>query len=134
MSDSGGYPGGYGGPEMWSPQGPGYVPPMQGQTYPPGYTPYGVPIDPSVRSHAMAALITGCVATFVCAGPLAIPTAILGGVALGKADTDPEGARRLTKWAWIALGIGIGVAILAVVAYFLVILLIAGAAATSAVS
>lgn len=106
------------------------------QMYPPGYPPpygypgYGYP-DPRVRNGAMAALITGCIAIVVCVNVFAIPTAILGGVALSRADTDPESARRLTKWAWISLGIGVGLVVLLIVAYFGLLIWIAASAATS---
>lgn len=101
-----------------------------GQAYPPGYYP-GYAQDPSVRNGALAALITGCVCFVACLSILAVPTAVLGGVALSKADTDPEGARKLTKWAWISLGIAAGVVVLLVIAYFVIFFLILANASTS---
>jgi len=101
-----------------------------GQAYPPGYHP-GYPQDPSVRNGALAALITGCVCFVFCLNILALPTAILGGVALSKADTEPENARKLTKWAWISLGIAAGVAVLLIVAYFVVFFVILAGASTA---
>lgn len=117
------------GPEMRPPYGtygqaPYDVTPAQ--MYPPGYAPpgyppagyaYGYHPDPGARSGAIAALVTGCIAIVVCVGLLAVPTAILGGVALSRADTDPASARNLTKWAWICLGIGAGLMVLFAVAY-----------------
>lgn len=138
MSDSGGYPGGYGSPETWPPQGPEYLPPGYqqpgtGQPYPPGYPPYGAQVDPRVRNNALTALIVGCVATVACIGPLAIATVVLGGVALSKADNEPDSARRLTKWAWISLGIAAGVDLLLIVGYILLMVLLAGSVAFTAV-
>ncbi|HEY3688317.1 MAG TPA: hypothetical protein VGL93_35085 [Streptosporangiaceae bacterium] len=106
------------------------------QVYPPGgYPPpyaygYGYHPDPGARGGAIAALITGCIAIVVCVGLLAVPTAILGGVALSRADTDPASARRLTKWAWIALGIGAGLMLLLFVGYIVLMIVIAGNAAS----
>jgi hypothetical protein len=107
--------------------------------YPPGAYPpaaygygygYGHP-DPGARSGAIAALITGCIAIVVCVGLFAVPTAVLGGVALSRADTDPVSARKLTKWAWISLGIGVGALILFVVAYLGLMFYFASEAASS---
>ncbi|MET8159203.1 hypothetical protein ABZT47_22775 [Sphaerisporangium sp. NPDC005289] len=39
---------------------------------------------------------------------------VLSGIALGKADTEPDRARSLLKWGWVAIGVNIGLVIIGV--------------------
>jgi len=65
----------------------------------------------------MTVVIMSCVLVVTCIGFLSVPAAVLGGVALSKADRDPAGARTLTRWAWIAMGAGLWLTIGFVLAY-----------------
>lgn len=78
----------------------------------------------SIKKSALIATIVG----FVCGG--AIP-GVLGLLGYLKADTEPETAKKFTKWAWIAFIIMWVIAILAIVAYVIFIIAIVGTASTS---
>ena len=91
MSGYGGYGGGY-----WS--GGGYGPP-----------------DPRIKSQATLAFVMNIVACLVCCGVASLPGLIVGGIAMSKAETEPESARNLTRWAWICLGITVGLAVVGMV-------------------
>ncbi|MFF5208032.1 hypothetical protein [Streptosporangium sp. NPDC000396] len=113
------------------PYGQGY-----GQPYDPGYGQgYGEPYgqygygpapqknNDGVRTHAIVALVVSIMLGFTCYVSLGgIAGAILSGIALGKVDTDPRGARNLLKWTWISVGINVGLVILGIIA-----LIVAGA-------
>jgi hypothetical protein len=67
------------------------------------YGPPGVP--PMSTGGTVAALIANIVSAILCCVGLAwLPGIILAALALGRAGTDPLGARRLTMWAWVCFG------------------------------
>jgi hypothetical protein len=73
--------------------------------YPPGGYP---PRQEGPRTHAIVALVISIVLTLSCYISLGgIAGAILSGIALSKVDTAPDHARKLLKWAWIAIGINV---------------------------
>ncbi|MFC6086930.1 MgtC/SapB family protein [Sphaerisporangium aureirubrum] len=81
----------------------------------PGYTPYQQPYGPppqygnqGPRTHAIVALVISIILALSCYVSLGgIAGAILSGIALGKADTEPQRARSLLKWCWIAIAINV---------------------------
>lgn len=117
---SGGYGSGGYGSGGYDPSGYGAAGASSGYGgYGGGYGPggYGNPYaaggpDPSVKSHAMVAFVINAVLSAVCCGLPALPALICAGIALSRADSDPESARKLTKWAWIALGCAAGLIVL----------------------
>jgi hypothetical protein len=85
-------------------------PPGQGPGY--GYGPPGVPPSGATNGSAIAALICNCVALvaiiFCCFGAVAsLPGAILAGMALGRAQSDPQSSRQLALWSWVCFGLSI---------------------------
>jgi hypothetical protein len=97
--------------------GQGYGEPPYGQ-YPQQYGHGPARNNESVRTHAIVALVISIVLGLSCYVSLGgIAGAILSGIALGKVDTDPRGARNLLKWTWIAIGINVALVILAVGAF-----------------
>ncbi|WP_326645509.1 hypothetical protein OG884_13335 [Streptosporangium sp. NBC_01755] len=117
---------GYGQPGyVEQPYGQGYGEPGYGQGYgQPGYGQgYGAPPyrnTEGVRTHAIVALVISIVLALSCYVSLGgLAGAILSGIALGKVDTDPRGARNLLKWTWISIGINVGLIILGVAAFII---------------
>lgn len=119
---------GYGGSE-WSgygagPERPEFYAPYSGYDQP-GYGGYGYggygPPDPRVKSQATLALVFNIIACILCCGIASLPGLICGGMAMSKADLEPESARNLTRWAWICLGITVGLAVL-----FIAVIIILG--------
>jgi len=121
-----------------SDQQPGYEPPgygaygygYGGYETGGGYGAYGygggyVPPDPKIKSQATMAFVFNIVACVLCCGIMSLPGLIVGGMAMSKAETEPESARNLTKWAWICLGITLGLAVLGIIVF--VILGVTGA-------
>ncbi|MEV8630549.1 hypothetical protein AB0395_02740 [Streptosporangium sp. NPDC051023] len=104
---------GYGQPGHGS-QGYGESP--YGQ-YPPRYD-YGPGPQQNtdgVRTHAIVALVISIFLGLTCYVSLGgITGAVLSGIALGKVDRDPQGARNLLKWTWISIGINIALVVLGV--------------------
>ncbi|GAA4225859.1 hypothetical protein GCM10023075_24510 [Streptosporangium album] len=120
-----GQPGQYGQGYGEQPYGQGYGEQPYGQ-HQPGYG-YGYPPQQQntdgVRTHAIVALVISIVLGLSCYISLGgIAGAIVAGIALGKVQTDPQGARNLLKWTWISIGINVALVVLGVVA-----LIIAGA-------
>ena len=76
-----------------------------------GYGGYGAP-DPRIKSQATLAFVFNIIACVLCCGLASLPGLIVGGMAMSKAEMEPETARNLTKWAWICLGITIGLAVI----------------------
>ena len=87
-------------------------------------SPYGGYVPPQQASNGLAigALIANIVsAVVVCGiGLTWLPGIIVSAVALSKYRTDPEGARKLTLWAWVCFTVNIvlTVVIIAAVAGF----------------
>lgn len=111
-------PGWYGPPPYQAAPGQGYPP----GSYPPGYRPGG-----QVSASTITALIVGCfsvlIGIFCCAPALGgVPAIILSAIALSRANSDPESAHTLSRWAWISLAIGYGLSILVGVGYVVYIL------------
>jgi len=104
-----GYAQGYG-------QGYGEQPSSYGQGY--GQQGYGAPPPrevEGVRTHAIVALVISLVLALSCFVSLGgLIGTILSGLALGKVDTDPRGARNLLKWTWISVGANIVLLVLGV--------------------
>lgn len=107
-------------PEFYAPQPAGYG--QYGQ-YGNGYGGF-VPSDPQAKSSATVAFVINLVFCTVCCGFLAVPGAILGALAMSRADLEPESARNLTKWAWICLAIVVGIYVLFII--FIIILGVTG--------
>ena len=113
MTDGSGYtppPGGYGDAGGFGDAG-GYGSGGYGGA---GYgMPYGYgPSDPGAKSGAMIAFVVNAVLCAVCCGVPALPGLICAGIALSRAESDPESARKLTKWSWIALGVVAGLIVI----------------------
>ncbi|MFQ6484437.1 hypothetical protein [Brachybacterium epidermidis] len=68
----------------------------------------------SLKKNALIATIVG----FLCGG--VIP-GVLGLLGYLKADTEPETARKFTKWAWIAFAIIWVLSIIGIILYFVLI-------------
>ncbi|GAA1259774.1 hypothetical protein GCM10009677_08520 [Sphaerisporangium rubeum] len=115
---------GYGQPGYGQPgyaSAPDYGQPGYGQSYDPQYAAYGQPGygyqqpygppkygDQGPRTHAIVALVISIILALSCYVSLGgIAGAILSGIALGKAETEPHRARSLLKWCWIAIGINV---------------------------
>lgn len=116
---------GYGQPGQY---GQGYGEPGQyGQGYgdqPYGQQPgYGYAAPPhknndGVRTHAIVALVISIVLALSCYISLGgIAGAIMSGIALGKVENDPNGARKLLKWVWIGIGINVALVVLGLGAF-----------------
>ena len=85
-----------------------------------GYGPPGVPHRATSNGFTIAALVCNAVAIVMCCNIVAIPGVITAAIALGRVQTDPESARRLTIWSWslFAASLVIGVALLIVYVLF----------------
>lgn len=121
--DASGYGAGSERPDFYAPES-GYGAPGYGGY---GYGGYGYgygPSDPKVKSQAVTAFVVNIIACILCCGVASLPGLICGGIAMSKAETEPESARNLTKWAWICLGITVGIAVLFIT--FIVILGVTG--------
>src|ERR671914_2102241 len=69
-----------------------------------GYDPLGVPSSsPASNAAAVGAIIGNCVGlVFICGIGIAwLPGLVLGGMAVGRIESDPAVARRLTRASWI---------------------------------
>ncbi|MCW2884675.1 MAG: hypothetical protein JWL58_1537 [Streptosporangiaceae bacterium] len=96
--------------DPYDPQAGWQQPPGYGAGY--GYGPPGVPPSGTTNGSAIGALICNIVALFgvffCCLGAVAsLPGAILGGMALGRTQSNPESARQLALWSWICFGLSI---------------------------
>lgn len=117
--DASGYGAGPEQPDFYAPQGGYGAPGYGGYGY--GYG-YGPP-DPKVKSQAVLAFVFNIIACVLCCGIASLPGLIVGGIAMSKAETEPESARNLTRWAWICLGITVGLAVL-----FIAVMIVIGIA------
>ena len=115
MSGYGGQPPGWQDPygqSGWDPQGQyahqqGWQDPYAGY----GYGPPGVPQNQASNGSAIAALVCNIALFMLCASLLAIPGIVTAAVAMGRVQTDPQSARRLTAWSW---GLFAGVIVLVI--------------------
>lgn len=121
MSGYGGQPPGWQDPygqSGWDPQGnyaqQGWQDPYAQQGY--GYGPPGVPQNQASNGSAIAALICNIVLFMFCASLLAIPGIVTAALAMGRVQTDPQSARRLTIWSWalFAVVIVLGIALIGI--------------------
>ncbi|MBF8189013.1 DUF4190 domain-containing protein [Nonomuraea sp. K274] len=80
-------------------------PPQYGYGYPPP------PRDEGPTANAIVALVLNLFALVSCCNILGLPGAILAGLALGRAKTEPQTARRMLVWSWVLFGLGFALAI-----------------------
>ncbi|MFG2085862.1 MULTISPECIES: DUF4190 domain-containing protein [unclassified Spirillospora] len=114
----------YGGSQGWSgdPYGGGAYGPGPGQPgY--GYGPPGYPAKPRNNANTTAALVCNIVGVLLCCGILSIPGVITAAIAMGRVESDPESARKLTIWSWVLFGVSIVLGIILAVVYVIVIIL-----------
>jgi hypothetical protein len=111
----------YGGSQGWDPGG-AYGPPygQQGYGYGYGYGPPGVPHGSSSNGSMIAALVCNSVAVLFCCNIIAIPGVITGAIALGRAQTDPRSARKLTIWSWSLFGASLAIGIIVLIIYIII--------------
>jgi hypothetical protein len=106
----------YGTPQTqpgWDPYGQ-YAP--QGQT-PYGYGPPGVYGPPANHGAAVGALVANIVATLFCCSILGIAGIVTSAMAMGRTQTNPESARKLTTWSWIIFGVGLVLGLIVIILY-----------------
>lgn len=128
----------YGGAQGWDPGDPygqqgygqqGYSQPGYGQQgygqpgygqpgY--GYGPPGVPYRAPSNGSTIAALVCNAVAVVMCCNIVAIPGVITAVVGLGRSQTDPESARRLTIWSWALFAASIVIAVIVMIIYIVI--------------
>ncbi|QFY13258.1 hypothetical protein GBF35_47785 [Nonomuraea phyllanthi] len=75
-------------------------PPQYGYGYPPPRR------DEGPTTNAIVALVLNLVALVSCFNVLGLPGAILAGLALGRARTEPGAARSMLVWSWVLFGLG----------------------------
>lgn len=103
----------FGAPDYDAPAPPPYgVPPPAPFRWPTG-TPHPAVNPTSVSSVIL--VVVSAVALLFCANIFAIPSLVLGVVALSKNKTDREGGNRLTRIGWILFGVLTALAVLAVI-------------------
>lgn len=113
----------YGGtPYGQDPSGYGQVPYGAAGYGQPGVPPYsygppGFGYAPASTGPAIAALIMNVIAAVTCYGILAAPGIVTAALAINRAQSDPESARRLTRWSWgiFAAAVVVGIALLVLV-------------------
>ncbi|MFC4013176.1 DUF4190 domain-containing protein [Nonomuraea purpurea] len=81
-------------------------PPQYGYGY--GYQP---PRDAGPNAGAIVSLVLNLVALVSCCNVLGLPGAILAGMALSRARTQPQSARTMVIWSWVLFGLGFVLAI-----------------------
>ncbi|TDD26726.1 hypothetical protein E1287_35955 [Actinomadura sp. KC06] len=106
-------PGGAYGPQYGA--GQGYPPPGYGY----GYGPPGVPHRAPSNGSTIAALVCNSIAVVLCCNIVAIPGIITAAIALGRNNTDPRSARKLTIWSWSLFAAGVVIGIILIVIYAL---------------
>jgi hypothetical protein len=87
------------------------------------YAAYGPPgaIRTANTGMTVAALVANIItAVLCCIGVAWIPGVILSAVALSRATTDPESARRLTVGAWVCFALDILLAVAVIVVFGIV--------------
>ncbi|MED7929363.1 hypothetical protein SMD20_34325 [Nonomuraea sp. LP-02] len=81
-----------------------------GEQSPPGYG-YGYgypppPRDEGPNANAIVSLVLNLLSLVSCCNVLALPGAILAGLALSRASSDPRAARSMVMWSWVLFGLG----------------------------
>ncbi|MEV0384411.1 DUF4190 domain-containing protein [Nonomuraea sp. NPDC050643] len=77
-------------------------PPQHGYGY--GYPP--PPRNDGPTAAAIVSLVLNLLALVSCCNVLGLPGAILAGLALGRARTEPQSARTMLIWSWVLFGTG----------------------------
>jgi hypothetical protein len=77
-------------------------PPQYGYGY--GYPP--PPRNEGPSANAIVSLVLNLLSIVSCCNILGIGGAILAGLALSKARTEPRSARTMVLWSWILFGLG----------------------------
>ncbi|MFG6198461.1 hypothetical protein [Nonomuraea sp. JJY05] len=95
-------PSGYPYQPYGAPYGEQQPPPQYGYGY--GYPPPRRDDGPS--ANAIVSLVLNLLALLSCCNVLGLPGAILAGLALSKARTEPRTARTMLIWSWIMFGLG----------------------------
>ncbi|MFA1543427.1 hypothetical protein [Actinomadura monticuli] len=127
MSGYGGTPPGwqdpYGGQNPYGGQGWSGTPYSGGQPpgYPYGYGPPGVPVRPTSNASTTACLVCNIASVLLCCGILGIPGAIVSAIAMGRVQSDPESARKLTIAGWVLFGLSILCGIVIGIIYIIVL-------------
>ncbi|MFI7705963.1 hypothetical protein [Nonomuraea sp. NPDC049480] len=81
-----------------------------GEQPPPGYG-YGYGHPPPRRdegpsANAIVSLVLNLLGVVSCCNILGIPGAILAGLAISRARTQPGTARSMVMWSWVLFGLG----------------------------
>ncbi|MEV0593033.1 hypothetical protein [Nonomuraea cavernae] len=79
-------------------------PPYYGQDY--GYGQPPPPHSEGPKAQSIVALVLNLLAIVSCCNILAIPGAVLAGMSLGRATTEPEAARGMLVWSWVLFATG----------------------------
>jgi hypothetical protein len=101
----------------WDPYGQ-YAP--QGQN-PYGYGPPGVYGPQASHGAAVGALIANIIATLFCCSILGIAGIVTSAMAMGRTQTNPESARKLTTWSWVIFGVGLVLGIVLIILYVVLV-------------
>lgn len=113
----------YGGSKGWSgdPYGGDPYGGAYGQGY--GYGPPGVPVQRPSNSSTVAALVCNIIGVLLCCGLLSIPGVITSAIAMGRVESDPESARKLTLWSWVLFGASVVLGIVLLIIYIIVVIM-----------
>ncbi len=84
----------------------------------PGYPGGSYPAPPPSNGSAIGLTIVSGLAFLSCIGLLALPSLIIGIIALTKNATDPAGSRKLTKTGWIVLAACMAITVVLAILYF----------------
>ncbi|GAA1739954.1 hypothetical protein [Nonomuraea bangladeshensis] len=77
-----------------------------GEQSPPGYGYPPPPRNEGPSANAIVSLVLNLLALVSCCNVLGLPGAILAGLALGRAGSDPRAARSMVMWSWVLFGLG----------------------------
>ncbi|XRQ11233.1 DUF4190 domain-containing protein [Actinomadura welshii] len=117
----------YGGSQGWGepygsdPYGGG--PDPYGGAYGYGYGPPGMPTKPPSNASTIAALVCNIVCVAMCCGIVSIPGVVTSAIALGRVQSDPESARKLTMWSWILFGVSLVLGIILIIIYIVAVVM-----------
>jgi hypothetical protein len=92
--------------------------PYEQQPYGAGYLP---PDPPASNAAAVGAIVGNCVGlVLICGIGIAwLPGLILGGMALGRIESDPAAARSLTRASWVCCAVNFIIEAIILVAIYL---------------